>query len=151
MYLLITNKSVINKAQKEADNLLLKFCASRQSNSNQALPERKKRPLIHNQMSSYVATLSRNTSQTPPNEILYSHPSYKRPVSITFTPDPISKNKPWAIPPPPFSPPSQFSPPPFQKQKVHNDTSTMNTATTTDSTNYQLTTSSWKDELDELK
>ena len=151
MYLLITNKSVINKAQKEADNLLLKFCASRQSNSNQPLPERKKRPLIHNQMSSYIATLSRNISQTPPNAMLYSPPSYKRPVSITFTPDPISKNKPWAIPPPPFYPPSQSSPPPSQKQKVHNDTSTINTATTTDSTNYQLTTSSWKDELDDLK
>ena len=78
------------------------------------------------------------------------HPT-KKPVSITFTPDPISKNKPWTIPPPPFSPPSQSSPPPSQKQKVHNDTSTINTATTTDSTNYQLTTSSWKDELDDLK
>ena len=51
----------------------------------------------------------------------------------------------------PFSLPSQFSQPCFQKQKVHNDTSTINTATTTDSTNYQLTTFSWKDELDELK
>ena len=26
MYLLVTNKSVINKAQRETDNLLLKFC-----------------------------------------------------------------------------------------------------------------------------
>ena len=65
MYLLITNKSVINKSQKETDNLLTKFCACRQNNPNQALPERKKRPLIHNQMSSYAATLSKNTSQTP--------------------------------------------------------------------------------------
>ena len=85
MYLLITNKSVINKAQKEADNLLIKFCGYRQSNSNQTLPERKKRPLIHNQVSSYTATLSKNTSQTLPQAMLYSPPSYKRPVSITFT------------------------------------------------------------------
>ena len=42
MYLLITNKSVINKAQKVADNLLIKFCGYRQSNPNQALPERNK-------------------------------------------------------------------------------------------------------------
>ena len=62
MYLFITNRSVINKAQKEADNLLIKFCACRQSNSNQALPQRKRRPLIHTQMSSYTATLSKNTS-----------------------------------------------------------------------------------------
>ena len=32
MYLLITNKILINKAQKEADNLLSKFCGRRQSN-----------------------------------------------------------------------------------------------------------------------
>ena len=48
MYLLITNKSVIKKAQKEAENLLIKFCGRIQSNSNQALPERKEIPLIHN-------------------------------------------------------------------------------------------------------
>jgi len=48
MYLLITNNSVINKAQKEADNILLKFCEHRQLNSTQDLPERKKLPLIHN-------------------------------------------------------------------------------------------------------
>ena len=65
MYLLITNKSVINKARKEADNLLIKFCRRRQSNSYQPLLERKKRPLIHNNVSSYVATLSKNTSQLP--------------------------------------------------------------------------------------
>ena len=41
MYLLITNKSVINKAQQEADNLLIKFCGRRQSNSTQNLPEKK--------------------------------------------------------------------------------------------------------------
>lgn len=40
MYLLITSKSVINKAQKEADNLLLKYCGCRQSISTQELPER---------------------------------------------------------------------------------------------------------------
>ena len=34
MYLLITNKSVITKAQKEADNLLIKFCGHRQNTSN---------------------------------------------------------------------------------------------------------------------
>ena len=83
--------------------------------------------------------------------MLYSPPSYKRPVSITFAPDHISSNKPWAIHPSPLSLPSQLSPPSSQKQKVHNDTSIINTVTTTDSTNYQLTTSSLKDELDELK
>ena len=83
--------------------------------------------------------------------MLCSPPSYKRPVSITFTPDPTPKNKPWTIPPSPLSLPSQLSSPPFQKQKVHNDTSTINTVITTDSTNYQLTTSSKKDKLDELK
>ena len=62
MYLLVTNKSVMNKAQNEADNLLQTFCSQRQSTPNKNLPERKKRPLIHNQVSSYAAALSQNTS-----------------------------------------------------------------------------------------
>ena len=41
MYLLITNKSVINKAQNEADNLLQKVCGKRQAINNNNLPERK--------------------------------------------------------------------------------------------------------------
>ena len=65
MYLLITNKSVITKTQKEADNLLIKFCRHRQNTQNQAPPERKKHPLIHNQVSSYTTKLSKNTSPTP--------------------------------------------------------------------------------------
>ena len=72
MYLLIINKTVITKGQKEADNLLIKFCGRRQNTPNQAPPERKKRPLIHNQVSSYAATLSKNTSPTPPRVMLYS-------------------------------------------------------------------------------
>ena len=40
MYLFITNKSVITKAQKEADNLLIKFCGRRQNTPNQAPPEK---------------------------------------------------------------------------------------------------------------
>ena len=75
MYLLIINKSVITKAQKEADNLLIKFYGRRQNTPNQAPPERKKRPLIHNQVSSYAAKLSKNTSPTPPRAMLYSPPS----------------------------------------------------------------------------
>ena len=39
---------------------------------------------------------------------------------------------------------------PHQKIKVNNETSSINTVTTTDSTNYPIITSSWKDELDEL-
>ena len=42
MYLLITIKSVPTKAQKEVDNLLIKFYGRKQSNLNQALPERRK-------------------------------------------------------------------------------------------------------------
>ena len=83
--------------------------------------------------------------------MLYWPPSYKRSVSVTFTPNPISTNKAGATPPLPFSLPSQFSPPPYQKREVHNETSSINTVTTTDPTNYPLTISSWKDELDELK
>ena len=121
MYLLITNKSVLNKAQNEADNLLQTFCGKRQATHNNNLPERKKRPLIHNQVSSFTAALSQNTSQTPPQSMIYSPPSYKRPVSISFTPEQTNFNKPWTIPtsnfspPPNFSPPS-FSPPPAQKR-----------------------------------
>ena len=62
MYLLVTNKSVLNKAQNEADNLLQFFCDRRQAKTNKNLPERKKRPLIHNQVSSYATALSQNTS-----------------------------------------------------------------------------------------
>ena len=54
MYLLITNKSVINKAQNEADYLLLNICGRCRSTYNKDLPERKKCPLIRNQVSSYV-------------------------------------------------------------------------------------------------
>ena len=67
MYLLITDKSVI----KDVDNLLIKFCRRRQRNFNQELPDRNKRPLIHNQVSSYATTSSKNTSQTPPQAMLY--------------------------------------------------------------------------------
>ena len=102
MYLLLTNKSVLAKAQKEADNLLIKFCGKRQSKTNQAHPERKKRPLLHNQVSTWAAKLSKNTSETPPQAMIQSPPSYKRPVSITFTPDPISLNKAWAPPQSPY-------------------------------------------------
>ena len=83
--------------------------------------------------------------------MIYSPPSYKRPVSITFTLDPISHNKAWVPPQSQVSLQSQFSPPPYQKRKVHNETSFINTVTTNDSTNYPLTTSSWKDELNDLK
>ena len=58
MYLSITNKSVINKGKIEADNSLLKLCGWRQSKYTQELPERKKIPLMHNQVSSYTAELS---------------------------------------------------------------------------------------------
>ena len=156
MYLLITNKSVVNKAQNEADKLLHKFCGKRQSTTNKTLPERKKRPLIHNQVSSYIAALSKNTSQTPTQSMIYSPPSYKRPVSISFTPEQTNFKNKWTPPtstfsqPPNFPPPS-FSPPPAQKRKVQNETSSIITATTNDSTNYQLTSSSWKDELEDLK
>ena len=41
MYLLITNKSVLNKAQNEADNLLQFVCGKRQATTYKNLPERK--------------------------------------------------------------------------------------------------------------
>ena len=85
MYLLITDKSVISKAQNEVDSLLLKFCGHCQTIPNKHLPERKKRPLINNQVSSYAAALSQNTFQTPAQSMILSPPSYKRPVSISFT------------------------------------------------------------------
>ena len=66
MYLLITNKGVINKVQNEADNLLIKLCEHRQSISKKNLPKRKKRSLIHDQVSSYATVLFQNTSLTPP-------------------------------------------------------------------------------------
>ena len=96
MYLLVTNKSVLNKAQNEVDNLLQTFCGKRQATTKNNLTERKKRPLIHNQVSSYAAALSQNTSQTPLQSMIYSPPSYKRPVSISFTPAPT--NKTWTLP-----------------------------------------------------
>ena len=66
MYLLITNKGVINKVQNEADNLLIKLCEHRQSISKKNLPKRKKRSLIHDQVSSYATVLFQNTSPTSP-------------------------------------------------------------------------------------
>ena len=125
-------------------------------NKYQQFTRKKKGPLIHNQVSSYAAALSQNTSQTPPQSMIYSPPSYKRPVSISFTPENTNFNKPWTLPTSKFSPqpnfPSpSFSPPPAQKRKVQNETSSIITATTNDSTNYQLTSSSWKDGLDDLK
>ena len=102
MYLLVTNKSVINKAQNEADTLLQKFCGQRQSIPKRNLPVRKKRPLIHNQVSSYAAALSQNTSQTPSQSMIYSPPSYKHPISISFTPEATYTNKTWTLPPSQF-------------------------------------------------
>ena len=74
--------------------------------------DRKKRPLIHNQVSSYAAALSQNTSQTPPQSMIYSPPSYKRPFSISFTPEPTNLNKTWTLPPSNFSFPPHLPPPP---------------------------------------
>ena len=68
MYLLVTNKSVLNKTQNEADNLLQAFCGKRQATTNKNLPERKKRPLIYNQVSSYATVLSQNTFKLLPNQ-----------------------------------------------------------------------------------
>ena len=50
-----------------------------------------------------------------------------------------------------FPPPQSFTQPLTQKRKVQTETSSIITATTNDSTNYQLTSSSWKDELEDLK
>ena len=99
---------------------------------------------------SYLKTLS---NSSPINDIFSL--SYKRPVSISFTPDPTYNT--WTLPtsnlslPPNFPPPRSFSPPPAQKRKVQTKTSPIITATTNESTNYQLTSSSWKDELEDLK
>ena len=110
IYLLITNKNFLNKAQNEAGNLLQIFCGKRQATNNKYLPERKKHPLIHNQVSSYAAALSQNTSQTPPQSMIYSPPSYKRPVSISFTPEQSNFNKTWTLPTSKFSPQPNFPP-----------------------------------------
>ena len=40
IYLLITNKSIITKAQKEADNLLIKFCGRRQNTQTKHLQKK---------------------------------------------------------------------------------------------------------------
>ena len=111
MYLFVTNKTVLHKAQNQADNLLQIFCGKRQATTNTNLPERKKSPLIHTQVSSYAVALSQNTSQTPPQSMIYSPPSYKIPVSIFFTPEPT--NKPWKLPTSNFSSPAHFPPPPL--------------------------------------
>ena len=58
MYLSVTNKSVLNKVQNVANNLLQKCCGKLQATTYTNLPERKKRPLIHNQVSSYATALS---------------------------------------------------------------------------------------------
>ena len=66
MCLLVTNKSVLDKAQNEVDNLLQKLCGKCQATTNTNLLERKKRQLIQNQVSFYAASLYQNTSQAPP-------------------------------------------------------------------------------------
>ena len=49
-----------------------------------------------------------------------------------------------------FFEPSILLIPSAQKRKVQTETSSLITVTTNDSTNYQLTNSSWKDELEEI-
>ena len=101
--------------------------------------------------------ISKHFPNSPPLSLIYSPPSYKRPVSISFTPEPTNLNKTWTLSPFQFSPSSHFphspsfSPPLAQKRKVQTETSSIITATRNDSTNHQLTSSSWKDELEELK
>ena len=109
IYLLVTNKSVINKAHNEAGDLLQKFSGQCQSTPNKDLPERKKRLLIHSHVSSYAAALSQNTSQTPSQSMIYSPPSYKRPVSISFTVEATYPNKPWTLSPIPIFSPTSLS------------------------------------------
>ena len=73
-YLLVTNKSVLNKTQNEVDNLLQIFCGKRQVTPNKHLPERQKRSLMHNQVSSYAAVLSQKKfpNSSPINDLLSS-------------------------------------------------------------------------------
>ena len=64
-YLLITNKSVVNNAQKEGDSLFRKFYETLLNNDSSETPVRMNKPLLHNQFSNYAAALSKKTSVLP--------------------------------------------------------------------------------------
>ena len=70
MYLLITNKSVLNKAQMKLTIYYKNVVANikHQATNNKKLPERKKRPLIHNQVSLYAAAISQTPPKLHPNQ-----------------------------------------------------------------------------------
>ena len=62
MYLLVTNKRVLNKAQNETDNLLQTFCGKRQATPNKNSLERKEtsthsQTKFHPMLKPYLKTL----------------------------------------------------------------------------------------------
>ena len=63
MYSLITNKRLINKAQKQADNSLLKYYGRRKS-TTQYLPARKKNTYPQPSFDIYSHTISKQMSNS---------------------------------------------------------------------------------------
>ena len=70
--------------------------------------------------------------------MIISMPYYKRPVLISFSADQSNLNKTWP-------------PPSLQKRKVLNESSYVIIAIATNSTNDQLTSTTWTEELQKLK
>ena len=81
---LITNKSVVNNAQKEVKNLLEKYYGILPNNNTSETLGRMKKYLQHNRYLNYAVALFKNVSTITHNMTITTPPNYKRPSSILF-------------------------------------------------------------------
>ena len=161
-YLLITNKSVVNNAQNEVDNLLVKYYATLLNNNASETPGRMKKPLLHSQFLNYTSALSKKINTTPHNVTITTPLNYKRPTSILFN----AKHNPNIYPY------SAYTKAP--KKRIHNDEITTDSQTSTNdqipsnkrkhnsdwtsfdtyttcSNSDNITSTTWNEELTQLK
>ena len=85
-YLLVTTKSNLYYAQREADNMLAKYYRRNRTYTNQTETlGRRKKPLIYNHSSTYVEELFKYNPTTNNQPTQYSPSSYHHSVIISFT------------------------------------------------------------------
>ena len=143
-------------------NLLGKYYGTLLNNNTSETPGRRKYPLLHSQFSNYAAALSKNISTTSHNMTIKTPPNYKHPVLILFNSEQNLNIYPY----------SAYTTLP--KKRIHNDESTNDSrkstndqtssnrrnthsdwisldTCTTCSNSDNLTSTTWKEELAQLK
>ena len=131
-HLLVTSKSKLYCAQHEANNSLTKYYRRNQTYNNQIeSPERRKKSLVHNHLSTCIEALSKDNSTITNPSTQYMQSAYHLPVTISFKNNNDIKD--------------DFQLSPSQKRKIQYDNQSITTNTTIDLTQQNET--GRKDEL----